>query len=148
MQIREAVPEDLPAMITLLDQLFSIEEDFTADRKRQRAGLQMILELESGVLLVTEHQGRVVGMISCQLVISSAEGGWSMLVEDLVIDQHMRGRGFGTALLSAAVSWGRKRRASRLQLLAERANHRGIAFYISRGLESTKLICLRKFIPA
>jgi len=146
MKIREAAPEDLPAMITLLDQLFSIEEDFTADRKRQRIGLQMVLELESGVLLVAEHQGRVVGMISCQLVISSAEGGWSMLVEDLVIDQHMRGRGFGTALLSAAVKWGRKRNASRLQLLADHTNSRGLEFYKCRGLDATNLVCLRKFL--
>ena len=133
-------------MVKLLGQLFSIEEDFTIDEKRQRAGLQMILEVKTGALLVAEHRGRAVGMISCQLVISSAEGGWSLLVEDLVIDEGMRGRGFGTALLSAAVKWGQERNANRLQLLADRTNYRGLEFYKRRGLDATNLICLRTFL--
>ncbi len=148
MLIREAVPEDLGAMVTLLGQLFSIEADFEEDAQRQRVGLQMVIDLETGALLAAEDRGRVVGMISCQLVVSSAEGGWSLLVEDLVVDEVERGCGFGKALLSAALEWGRDRGASRLQLLADTSNACGLAFYEKQGLDSTRLICLRKMIPA
>lgn len=144
--IREAVAADIPALVGLLEQLFSIEEDFEADERRQHLGLTMVLDSPSASLLVAEHQSRVVGMISCQLLISSAQGGWSLLVEDLVVDRRQRGRGFGRCLLSAAADWGRRRGAGRMQLLADRSNEQALEFYQNQGVAATSLICLRKFL--
>ncbi len=146
MIVREALPGDIEPMVMLLAQLFSIEQDFNADGQRQRAGLLMIIDSAGAALLVAEHRGMVVGMISCQLLISTAEGGPSLLVEDLVVSEAERGRGFGKALLHAAANWGESRGASRLQLLADRSNIRGLDFYRNQGLETTSLICLRKFL--
>jgi N-acetylglutamate synthase-like GNAT family acetyltransferase len=36
MKIRQATVEDIDAMSMLLDQLFSIEQDFTPDKTKQR----------------------------------------------------------------------------------------------------------------
>ena len=131
-------------MVGLLGQLFAIEEDFVADERRQRSGLEMVLEAPAAALLVFERNNRVIGMISCQLVISSAEGGWSLLVEDLVVDRQDRGRGVGRKLLSAAAAWGSERGVRRMQLLADRNNDHALAFYRSQGLDATNLICLRR----
>ena len=38
--IRFAKNNDIPAMVELLNELFSIEEDFTADREKQEEGLR------------------------------------------------------------------------------------------------------------
>jgi ribosomal protein S18 acetylase RimI-like enzyme len=146
MRIREATAADIPAMVRLLEQLFSIEEDFEADARRQRSGLAMVLGSPTASLLVAECQGRVVGMVSCQLLISSAQGGWSLLAEDLVVDRPERGRGVGRKLLSAAADWGRLRGAGRMQLLADRSNDQALAFYQSQGVAPTNLICLRRFL--
>ena len=144
--IRKAAAADIPAMAKLLEQLFSIEEDFEADKRRQRSGLAMLLGSPTASLLVAERQGRVVGMVSCQLLVSSAEGGWSLLLEDLVVDQPERGRGVGRKLLAAAADWGRLRGAGRMQLLADCNNEPALAFYQSQGVALTRLICLRKFL--
>ena len=142
--IREAAAADIEAMVGLLEQLFAIEQDFVADEGRQRSGLEMVLDAPAAVLLVYELKSRVVGMISCQLVISSAEGGWSLLVEDLIVNRQDRGRGVGRELLAAAAAWGRERGARRMQLLADRNNNQALAFYRSQGLDLTNLICLRR----
>ncbi len=144
--IREAAAADIPAMVGLLEQLFGIEQDFEADERRQRSGLAMVLGSPTASLLVAERCSRVIGMISCQLLISSAEGGWSLLVEDLVVDQRERGGGVGRKLLSAAADWGRLRGAGRMQLLADRNNEQALDFYQSQGVAATSLICLRKFL--
>ena len=39
-----ATEADLPAMATLLGELFTLESDFFADRDKQVAGLRLILE--------------------------------------------------------------------------------------------------------
>lgn len=73
--IRDAVADDIPAMVELLAQLFSIEQDFVPDAEKQGRGLALLLAQPGAHVLVAEREGRVVGMISVQTLISTAEGG-------------------------------------------------------------------------
>jgi hypothetical protein len=41
-QIRKAEPEDIQALAGLLQELFSIEKDFTPDAAKQRKGLRLL----------------------------------------------------------------------------------------------------------
>lgn len=141
--IRPARPEDLDAMVGLLQSLFAIEVDFAADASRQRRGLQLLLEDRRACLLVAEAGGNVAGMCSGQLMVSTAEGGPSLLVEDVVVDEKRRGQGLGRLLMEAVSAWGVGRGATRLQLLADRNNAPALAFYRSLGWDGTELICLR-----
>lgn len=88
--IRHALPDDIPAMASLLEQLFAIEADFVADGQVQINGLSLLLRT-SALLLVADEDGSVVGMISIQPLISTAEGGAVGLLEDLVVHEECRG---------------------------------------------------------
>lgn len=144
-RIRKAEREDIPALIALLGQLFAIEKDFHFCAERQRRGLEHLLACRTATVLTALCNGRVAGMVSGQILISTAEGGPSLLAEDLVVDDSMRGRGIGSLLLFHIGRWGREHRAGRMQLLADIDNLKGLGFYHSRGWSRTNLVCLRKY---
>jgi GNAT superfamily N-acetyltransferase len=143
--IRGATTADLPALVRLIGALFSIEADFAPDPDRQRAGLRLLLTdpLRCAVI-VAERAGEVVGMVTGQLVASTAEGALSALVEDMIVDAPARGAGIGAALLRAIEAWARERGATRLQLLADRENAPALGFYARMGWRTTRLVALRR----
>ena len=141
--IRSAEPADLDSLVSLLAALFAIEEDFVVDEARQRRGLTLMFESERGCVLVAEAEGRVIGMCSGQLLVSTAEGGLSLLVEDVVVHDQWRGRGVGRLLMAAIGGWAKVHEVSRLQLLADRNNIPALGFYQGLGWQTTELICLR-----
>jgi ribosomal protein S18 acetylase RimI-like enzyme len=144
--IRPARPEDLDAMVELLQSLFAIEADFCAQESLQRKGLTLMLDgcLKHKCVLVAEARGQVVGMATAQSLISTAEGGLVALVEDVVVAATCRGRGIGRMLMQGIENWAMSRGASRLQLLADRSNHSALDFYYAIGWQPTQLICLRR----
>jgi GNAT superfamily N-acetyltransferase len=144
LRIRSADPADLTVLVRLLGDLFSIEADFAADAARQRIGLTLLMADRRAAVLVAVWGGAVVGMVTGQLVVSTAEGGLSALVEDLVVDAPRRKKGVGRALLAAIEGWAESRGATRLQLLADRENAPALAFYEREGWRTTRLVCLRQ----
>ncbi len=146
--IRQARSADLDDLVNLLLLLFSIEKDFNFDADHQRRGLQMILDHKNAVLLVAETEGRVIGMCSGQLTISTAEGGHALLVEDMVVATPWQGQGWGKKLIRGLEHWAGSRKIARLQLLADRNNEGALEFYNSLDWQRTELICLRKRLTA
>ncbi len=144
--IRPALLGDLDGLVDLLRMLFAIEADFAFDAALQRRGLAMLLAHEGAIILVAEAAGRVVGMCSGQMTISTAEGGFSLLVEDVVVAEAWQGKGIGRALLAALEQWAADRKIGRLQLLADRNNAAALEFYRRLGWQSTELICQRRRI--
>ncbi|HET9553770.1 MAG TPA: GNAT family N-acetyltransferase [Anaeromyxobacteraceae bacterium] len=143
--LRPARPDDLDALVRLLGQLFALEQDFTPDEPRQRRGLALLLERPaSAAVLVAEQSGRVVGMVTAQLVVSTSEGALSALVEDMVVDAPARGGGAGRLLLQGIEAWAARVGATRLQLLADRDNAPALDFYARLGWSPTKLVALRR----
>lgn len=150
--IREAREHDLDDLVELLGLLFSLESDFAPDPEKQRQGLALMLGKGPRVVLVAissdDGAGRVLGMATAQLVISTAEGGPALLVEDVVVRPEARGRGVGRALIARIEAWGRRLGSTRLQLLADRHNTGSHGFYAACGFSPTNLVCLRRLIPA
>ncbi|MBU1567967.1 MAG: GNAT family N-acetyltransferase [Proteobacteria bacterium] len=144
--IRQATRADINDMVELLHQLFAIEADFDFSAERQQRGLEMLLTAPEAKVMVAEEFGKVVGMVTAQLVISTAEGGLSQFIEDLVILPALQNQGLGTALLTALAEWGAALGANRMQLLADRSNTSALQFYHHRGWRQTQLFCLRKYI--
>ena len=135
-------------MVGLLKLLFAIEADFTADAIRQSQGLALLIQQPLACIMVAENEGRVVGMCSGQLTISTAEGGFALLVEDLVVAADYRGRQIGPRLLDAVAMWAAGHGAARMQLLADRDNASALNFYRRIGWKDTSLICLRRYRQA
>lgn len=142
--IRTAHSADLEPMANLLKMLFSVEADFSADRSRQLEGLRMLLGNPRARILVAESNGEVVGMCTGQVVISTAEGGPSILVEDVVVRKDFQKQGIGSRLMQGLYEFAEENRATRLQLLADCDNQPALQFYKQKGWSSTKLICLRR----
>jgi ribosomal protein S18 acetylase RimI-like enzyme len=145
-KIRNAQWEDIDTLTALLRQLFTMEADFAVDAERQRRGLSLMLDgcLKHRCVKVADVDGEVVGMVTAQLLISTSEGGTVALIEDMVVDGRLRGRGIGRRLMAAIETWSREHGASRLQLLADRTNFSGLDFYDKIGWRPTRLICLRR----
>ncbi|MFT5730268.1 MAG: ribosomal protein S18 acetylase RimI-like enzyme [Desulforhopalus sp.] len=143
--IRRATREDIQSLIPLLRLLFSIEEDFSFDAKKQQKGLTLLIEQGSAAIFIAEYNGETVGMVTGQLLISTAEGGPALVVEDLVVDPHHRNKKIARYLLQALGNWAEERGAHRMQLLADTSNKEALSFYKKCGWTQTKLICLRKY---
>lgn len=143
--IRPATSEDLPAMVELLQLLFSIEVDFVFDKERQIKGLQLLLQAENGITLVAEISGTVIGMATGQTLISTAEGAPALHIEDVVVQANYQGKGIGGKLLEEVGKWGAERGAQRMQLLADKYNLPADKFYKKHDWQTTDLICLRKY---
>lgn len=143
--IRPAKRQDLDDMLLLLRQLFSIEEDFNFDSTQQRKGLELLLDSTSAIIIVAEEQHSVIAMGTAQLVISTAEGRPSLLVEDVVVQPSWQNQGIGSKVLQTLGDWGTDKGTERMQLLADQTNSPALDFYYRKGWQQTQLICLRKF---
>ena len=144
--VRAARHDDLDACVALLEQLFRLERDFSAQPLLQRQGLQQLLESDANQVLVADNGGEVVGMLSVQRLISTAEGTAVGLVEDVVVDAKWRGQGVGRLLMDALDDWARGEGLARLQLLADQHNHHALAFYQRLGWGRTQLTALRTLL--
>jgi len=141
LQIDSAVLDDVPTLISLLNELFSIEKDFPPNEDNQKKGLELLIQShQSGVLKVLRNsKGLVVGMVSAQLVISTAQGSLSAWVEDMVISEPYRAQGYGRALLQSALDWAIEKGATRAQLLVDLDNEPAIGYYQHLGWETSSM---------
>jgi ribosomal protein S18 acetylase RimI-like enzyme len=144
--IRTAKSFDIPQLVALLKELFTIEADFNFDQDKQASGLNLLLESEKDCIFVAEllNDDKVLGMCTVQTLISTAEGGRVGLLEDLIVEADFRNQGIASKLVAAAVDWAQCQGLKRLQLLADKNNLSALNFYEKQGWESTQLVCLRK----
>jgi ribosomal protein S18 acetylase RimI-like enzyme len=143
--IRRASEKDIPAMVEMLGELFSVEKDFSGDKEKQEAGLCLILKDIHKCVLVAEADGEVVGMVTAQMLISTAEGGYSALIEDMVVKKKFRRMRIGKKLLDSIEKWAFLNEAKRVVLQADKDNQPALEFYAKQNWKSTNLISYHKF---
>jgi GNAT superfamily N-acetyltransferase len=145
--IDRAGGDDIELLLPLLETLFALEEDFTFEPARARVALERIIkDRERSCLLVARIDGRIIGMCSAQLVISTAQGAWSAWVEDVVVDSAWRGKGVGSQLLKGLEQWCRQNGVARMQLVADCDNHGAHGFYQHTEWSETNLKVIKKQI--
>lgn len=140
--IENAKLDDVPALVQLLNVLFSIEQDFNPNEQRQSKGLSLILQNpDNAIIKIARFQDKanIIGMVSAQLVISSAQGSYSAWIEDMVISEDYRAQGVGRQLLSAALQWAKEKGATRAQLLVDLDNEPALGYYNHLGWESSRM---------
>ena len=144
----EGKSSDINDLVALLSVLFNIEKDFNPDNYKQQKGLQLILEnkVSATVQVARNKAGKVIGMVTAQLVISTAEGATSAWVEDMVIDAAYRGQGIGKKLLENIGTWAKNKGATRAQLLVDIENIDAIGYYEHLRWNSTQLYARRIFL--
>jgi GNAT superfamily N-acetyltransferase len=142
--IRFATHDDISSLCLLLAELFAQETDFRPDPEKQRRALDLILSNPSaGRILVCERDGRVAGMVRLLFSVSTAEGGRSAWLEDMVVAKGRRGGGIGGALLSRAMEFARTEGISRITLLTDRTNARAQEFYARHGFTLSAMVPMR-----
>jgi GNAT superfamily N-acetyltransferase len=142
--IEQATLEDLPQLTDLLYDLFTQEGDFVPNRAKQMRGLRLILEQPSrGRIFVLRQNGTILGMINLLFTISTAEGGFVIMLEDVIVHRAHRGKGFGDKLLQHSIAYAKKKDFLRITLLADRLNDHGQHFFKEHGFFESKMIPLR-----
>jgi len=144
--IEPATLDDLPELADLLYDLFSQEADFVPDRDKQIRGLRLILEQPSrGRIFVLRHSARIIGMINLLITISTAEGGFVLILEDLVIHRDHRGQGYGGRLLAHALAYARDKGFLRVTLLTDRMENQARLFYERHGFKQSGMVPMRYY---
>ncbi len=145
--IEPATSEDLDDLSTLLGELFSQESDFRPDKAKQLRGLRLIFEQPNrGRVFVLRRDRVIVGMINLLFTISTAEGGFVVLLEDLVIHKDYRDEGYGSMLLEYAINFARQKNFLRITLLTDRPEIRSQNFFRRHGFFESHMLPMRLLI--
>jgi GNAT superfamily N-acetyltransferase len=147
--IRKGGKRDIEELSQLLAKLFAIETDFPIDAAGQAAGLRLLLaDCNRNAIFVAENDKGIVGMVTAQLVVSTAAGGYGIIIEDMVILEKYRRQRLGTRLLKQVIAWGREKGAKRYQLVADRRNVPALEFYKNFGFQQSFMTGFYKNIAA
>ena len=147
--IEPAIAEDLDELSILLGELFSEESDFRPNKEKQLRGLRLIFEQPNrGRVFVLRRDRSIVGMINLLFTISTAEGGFVILLEDLVIHKGYRGHGYGSMLLDYAIEFARQKNFKRITLLTDRPELRSQSFFRKHGFYESPMLPMRLLLSA
>jgi GNAT superfamily N-acetyltransferase len=145
LRIEPATLDDLVELTELLHDLFSQEPDFQPNREKQIRGLRLILEQPSrGRIFVLRNEQMIVGMINTLITISTAEGGFVLLLEDLVVHRDHRRSGYGSLLLRHAMDFARQKKFLRITLLTDRLDAVR-NFYLKHGFVESTMVPMRYY---
>ena len=145
--IEPATEADLDELSEMLGELFAQEGDFRPDKERQLRGLRLIFEQPSrGRVFVLRQNGAIVGMINLLFTISTAEGGFVILLEDLVIHKKYQGKGYGRKLLQHAIDFAKQKNFLRVTLLTDRPENVAQEFFRHHGFVESSMVPMRLWI--
>jgi GNAT superfamily N-acetyltransferase len=145
--IEPATEADLDELSEMLGGLFTQEGDFRPDKEKQLRGLRLIFEQPSrGRVFVLRRNGAIVGMINLLFTISTAEGGFVILLEDLVIHKQYQGKGYGSKLLQHAIDFAKQKHFLRVTLLTDRPENVAQEFFRHHGFVESSMIPMRLWI--
>jgi RimJ/RimL family protein N-acetyltransferase len=131
--VRRARQADLDAVVDLLVEVAAegrwIGSEPPVDRDQRLRGLHEALDNERAVVLVAEADGHIVG----QLFMDHARYGVANL--GMLVSGAWRGRGVGSALLGAGITWARAAGAHKVALQVWPHNAAAIALYEKFGFQ-------------
>ena len=143
-RLEAATLEDLPQLTELVMALLGQEEDFTPNRVKQEHGIRLILEQPSrGRIFVLRTDHSIIGMVNLQFTISTAEGGFVILMEDVIVHPMHRGQGYGTKLLKHAIQFAKEKKFKRITLLTDQISAESQRFFQRNGFQHSHMIPMR-----
>src|SRR4026208_2236643 len=146
--IEPAIAEDLDELSILLGELFSAASDLRHKQEKQLRGLRLIFEEPNrGRVFVLRRDRTIVGMINLLFTISTAEGGFVILLEDLVVHDAFRGHGYGSQLLEYAINFAKQKKFLRITLLTDRPELRSQNFFKRHGFYESPMLPMRLLLP-
>ena len=148
MEIRFAVSEDIPGILSLLQQVGQVHhlgrpDIFRAGAQKYDApAVQALLDKPESPILVAAENGAVLGYCFCFVkqyqgdpVIADHK---ELYIDDLCIDENCRGQGVGKALYLAACDHARSIGCYNVTLNVWDCNPGAMAFYKAMGMQPQK----------
>ena len=126
-EVREVQDVYVDAVSHLLGQLSSTPRTFT------RESLAAIVDSESSHLFVAQLDGKVAGMLT--LSHYPVPTGLKIWIEDVVVDEAMRGRSIGRLLVQRAIGYAGTLGDGTLMLTSRPTREAANALYRSCGFE-------------
>ena len=132
-RVRSATPADESKVFTLLSAL--MEGELVGDSPIEqssaaRATYRDLLTSDRGSVIVFEVDGDVLGVVTCSYVTAIRYGGNYARMEELIVDDRVRGTGAGKTLVDAAIAEARRRGCGLMTLYAREHTR---AFYEKAG---------------
>jgi ribosomal protein S18 acetylase RimI-like enzyme len=140
--IREATLADASAIIRLIGEHAAASNEQTPITA---AYVAAYLASSTSQILLAEVQSRVVGLLSYSLRPDLFHAGPSCLLEELVVDQTMRGQGLGSALVIELFSRLTLLACAEVSVAVMPDDHRAIKFYRTHGLVEEALYLEKHF---
>lgn len=147
LRVEPASIEDLPELVNLTMDLFAHSGDLRADSQVQEHGLRLILEQPArGRIFVLRSDDAIYGMVNLLFTISTAMGGFVILMEDVIVHPIHRGHGYGTMLLEHVLDFAKKKDFKRITLLTDKISADSQHFFKKMGFEYSSMIPMRRII--
>ena len=132
LEIRPATPDDAPALGRLLTQLgYPTEAAEIPDR------LEKLYARPGTIALAAEVGGRVVGCVTVHLFQSLHASEPTAWLTAVIVDEDVRGKGVGSALVRRAEEWAMQHGAHRISLTSALRRKEAHEFYKARDYEHT-----------
>ena len=149
MDIRFAIPEDVPGILELLRQVGRVHHNGRPDIFRsdaQKYGpsqvLAMLDKAETPILVAVED-GNVLGYCFCQMKTYDRDSvicdHTTCYIDDLCVHENTRGKHVGTALYEATCRYAKSRGCYNITLNVWSCNPSAMAFYEKLGLKPQKV---------
>jgi GNAT superfamily N-acetyltransferase len=135
MEIRAAVPADIPAIVHGYEWLFAApgSEPPGWDPVAAAERLADAIGSEGAEVFVGADSGTIVGICTVYDDFDSVRFGRRAWVEDLAVHPDQRSQGVGKGLLDAAKDWARERGCSHLELDSAETRTDAHRFYEREG---------------
>ena len=147
LRVEPASIEDLPQLVALTMDLFAHSGDLRAESQVQEHGLRLILEQPArGRIFVLRSDDTIFGMVNLLFTISTAMGGFVILMEDVIVHPVHRGHGYGSMLIEYVLDFAKKKDFKRITLLTDKISADSQHFFKKMGFEYSSMIPMRRII--
>ena len=149
MDIRFAMPQDVPGILALLRQVGEVHHQGRPDIFRtgaQKYGASQVLQMfddPKTPIFVAADGDRVLGYCFCQFNSYTHDPVMTdrrvLYIDDLCVDENVRGNGIGRALYKEVCRYAKMRQCDSITLNVWCCNDGAMKFYESLGLKPQKI---------
>lgn len=138
-RIRRVMPSDGATVTGLMTQLAEFGHGSVAEGVAERLSV-MLGRPDQAVFVAEQVDGQVVGLLTVSQRLTLWHAGPVALIEELIVDRTVRGKGVGRKLIASALEWARSRGCSELEVSTELDNQAAQAFYQRVGFAKGALL--------
>ncbi|MFD5582290.1 MULTISPECIES: GNAT family N-acetyltransferase [unclassified Streptomyces] len=141
LEIRPAVPDDVPAIVGMLaDDPLGAQRESPDDLEPYLTAFERITTDPNQRLVVAVREGRVVGTLQLTIIPGlSRRGATRSIIEAVRIHADERGGGLGTRFIEWAVEESRRLGCQLVQLTSDKSRTDAHRFYERLGFEASHL---------